>query len=319
MSSPLGPAVSSGFSQMLGTGTRGVYPIISINGTDVSQQLYSQLKKVTYRQTYANTFDSLTIQFVDPAELFVNTFKISPGIQVSFSIKTINWRFPGDSQIVSMGSFVVDEVQASFPPDLFTMKCICATALGYAKYSNLTRTWGGTLLSIGQQIAKEAGVTLQGNPASVLTDLGNVPVAGSDGNQSNCSDLVFFAELCRRHYYATKYHDGVLWVFNEMSLDGQTPSFTIVKPTVGVIGGLGLGVLSANFTCSVQDNNYYAVNGARYQNIRTGQLISTDPGSGSTIDSSAAGVNEKLSYQPAGQPPPVITSLHPPIIPNNND
>src|SRR5258708_187326 len=190
MSVGLGAAISAGFSQALGSGTRAVLPIISIAGTDVSAQIYSQLKKVIYRQTYADTFDSLTIQFVDPDELLVNTFKITPGIQVSFSIKTINWRFPGDSQLVSMGSFIVDEVQSSLPPDLFVMKCICATAVGFAKYSNLTRTWGGTLLSIGQQIATESGLTLQGNPASVLTDLGNVPVTPQI--QSNCSDLVFF-------------------------------------------------------------------------------------------------------------------------------
>src|SRR5258708_10324949 len=184
-SAALGAAVSSGFSQALGSGTRAVLPIIILNGVDVSQQLYSQLKRVIYHQTYANTFDSLTIQFVDPDKLLVNPFKITPGIQVSFSIKTINWRFPGDSQIVKMGSFIVDEVQSSFPPDLFTMKCINATAVGYAKYSNLTRTWGGTLLSIGQAIASESGLTLQGNPASVLTDLGNIPVAASGAVQSN--------------------------------------------------------------------------------------------------------------------------------------
>jgi phage protein D len=317
MSSALGAAAAAGFSQALGSGTRAVLPIISINGTDVSSQFYSQLKKVTYRQTYADSFDSLAIQFVDPDELLINTFKITPGIQVSFSIKTINWRFPGDSQIVSMGTFVVDEVQSSFPPDFFTMKCICATAVGYAKYSNITRTWGGTLLSIGQQIANEAGVQLQGNPASVLTDLGNVPVAPNP--QSNCSDLVYYSELCRRYTYSTKVHNGILWVFNEMSLDGQTPSFTLVKPTVGVIGGLGLGVLSANFTCSVQNNNFYTINAGRYMNVRTGQLISTDPGTGKTIDSSAAGTNEKLTAQPAGQKPPVINSIRPPVIPPDND
>ncbi len=313
MSVGLGAAISAGFSQALGSGTRAVLPIISIAGTDVSQQLYSQLKKVIYRQTYADTFDSLTIQFVDPDEILINTFKITPGIQVSFSIKTVNWRFPGDSQLVSMGSFIVDEVQSSLPPDLFVMKCICATAVGFAKYSNLTRTWGGTLLSIGQQIATESGLTLQGNPASVLTDLGNVPVTPQI--QSNCSDLVFFSELCRRYFYSTKIQSNTLWVFNEMSLDGQAPSFTIVKPTVGIIGGLDLGLLSANFTVSVQNNNYFTANAGRFMNIRTGQLISTDPGSGKTLDSSAAGTNEQIIAQPAGQKPPVVNSIRPPIIP----
>jgi hypothetical protein len=317
MSSALGAAISSGFSQALGSGTRSVLPLISIAGVDVSQSLYSQLKKVTYRQTYADTFDSLTIQFVDPDKLLVNAFSIAPGVQVDFSIKTVNWRFPGDSQVVSMGSFIVDEVQSSFPPDLFVMKCICATAVGQAKWSNITRTWGGTLLSIGQQIANESGLTLQGNPASVLTDLGNVPVAPNP--QSNCSDLVYYSELCRRYYYSTKVHGTTLWVFNEMSLDSQTPAFTIVCPTVGVIGGLGLGVLSANFTCSVQNNNFWVANAGRYMNVRTGQLISTDPGTGKTIDSSAAGTNEKLTAQPAGQKPPVINSIRPPVIPPDND
>jgi hypothetical protein len=142
MSSGLGAAISSGFSQALKSGTRAVLPIITINGVDVSQSLYSQLKKVIYRQVYADQFDSLVIQFVDPSKLLVNTFQITPGIEVSFSVKTVNWRFPGDSQIVSMGSFVVDEVQPSFPPHLSTMKCIAATALGQAKWSNITRTWG---------------------------------------------------------------------------------------------------------------------------------------------------------------------------------
>jgi phage protein D len=320
MSSGLGAAISDGFSQILGSGTRAITPVITISGTDVSSQLLSQLMSVRLRQVYADQFDSVVIKLADPALLLTTTFKLQTGTTLGFGIKTQNWRFPGDSQLVNFGSFVIDEVQFLNPPGAAVIKATASVALGNAKWSNLTRTWGGTLLSIGQQIANESGLTLQGNPASVLTDLGNVPVAPNP--QSNCSDLVYYSELCRRYYYSTKVHGSILWVFNEMSLDGQTPSFTIVKPTVGVIGGINntLGLRDSAFTISQQNNNYvYADASGNYLNTKTGQLVTTKVKS-ETIDESAAGSNEQITNQPVGQKPPTVNAIRPYVIrPESND
>jgi hypothetical protein len=273
---------------------------------------------VRYRQVYADQFDSVTIKLADPALLLTKTFKLQTGTTLGFGIQTQNWRFPGDSQLVNFASFVIDEVQFLNPPGAAVIKATAATALGFGKWSNITRTWGGTLLSIGQAIAAESGLTLQGNPASVLTDLGNVPVALNP--QSNCSDLVYYSELCRRYYYSTKVHGNILWVFNEMSLDGQTPVATLINPSVGTIGGINnsLGLRDSAFTISQQNNNYvYTDASGNYINVRTGQLITTKAGS-TTIDETGAGSTEQITNQPGGQKPPTVNAIRPPVIPSND-
>jgi hypothetical protein len=315
----LGAAISAGFSQVLGSGSRSVLPLISISGTDVSSQLYSSLMSVRYIQTYANTFDSVSIKLADPSLLFSKTFNLKAGTTLGLGIKTVNWKFPGDSQLVNFGSFVIDEIQRLNPPGAVVIKAVSATALGVAKWSNITRTWGGTLLTIGTQIAKEAGLTLQANPPSFATTLANVAVDPSSAVQSNCSDLVFYSELCQRYYFSTKVHNGVLWVFDQMALDGQAPAAVLVDPTVGVIGGTGLGLLESAFIISQQNNNFaYADSSGNYINVKTGQLITTKIKS-ITIDESAAGSTEKITNQPAGQAPPTVNVIRPPIIPAEND
>jgi phage protein D len=319
MSSSLGTAAAAGFSQILGSGTRGVWPTISIAGTDVSQALYSNLMSVSYNQTYADTFDDVTIKLADPSLLFSQKFKLVAGTAVSLGFKTVNWRFPGDSQQVNFGSFVIDEVQYLNPPGAAVIKCVDATAVGISKWSNITSTWGGTLLTIGQQIAKRAGLTLQANPASFATTLGNIAVSPGSAVQSNCSDLVFYDELCRRYYVSTKVHSGILWVFDQMSLDGQTPVAVLTNPVPGVIGGVGLGLKESSFTISLQNNNYaYADSSGNYVDVKTGKLITTKVQS-ETIDESASGSTQQLNAQPAGQAPPTVNAIRSPIIPSDTD
>jgi hypothetical protein len=324
MSSGLGGAISAGFSQALGSGTRQIWPIIILNGVDVSSTLYPNLHSVRFRQTWADTFDDVTIVLVDPDDILASKWpanaSLSTGLSLALSVKSVNWRWPGDAQLISLGAFSIDEIVFSGQPSLVTIRAVAAAAQGLGKWSNLTISRSGTLYSIGVQIAQECGLTFQPYPAAAASQLQNVKVAPGSALQSNCSDLVFYDELCRRNFYATKVHGNILYAFDPMSLDTQTPLFTITKPTVGQIGGLGLGLKSWSFRQSTQDNSYFAKdNAGRLTNVMSGKTITTQTATGGTVDSNAAINNIIPNAVPSGQQPPVINNLRPPLLPQDEE
>lgn len=295
---------------------RAAIPLIAYNGTDISATLYPYIMSVQWHQTYADSFDSIAIKLADPYSKFSATvWKFETSQMITLSIRTQNWRFPGDSQVVACGNFLIEEIQTSFPPSFFTVRACVGLAISKAKWSNFYQIWGGTLGSIAAAIAQKDGVGLKTYPSNLNL---NIPIGSAA--QENESDVVFLSRLCHQVYLNFKPTADSYWIFDEMALDQKAPAFSIVKPVPGVPGGTGMGIKAAALRKSIQNNNFVMENGkGQYIDVRTGKVIST-VGSSQTLDQSAiapqAGITTAPGQDPfAAQYGPAKTLTQKPLLP----
>jgi hypothetical protein len=295
---------------LLSPGVRGVQPLINYNGTDITADILPILQRFQYRQIFADGFDSVVMVICDPTGKFLNTWRFELAKPLAVKIKTQNWRFQGDKQLISIGTFLIDEITMSFPPSTFTIKATPGATISKAKWSNLTRIWSGTLFSIATQIASEIGYKLKYIPS--------YDIAVDPQEQTNESDVVFLAGLCHRNFLSTKVSDNTITIFDQMQLDSQAPTVTITMPSIGIPGGTGLGVKQASFTASAQYNNFLRIHAdGTWTDPFTGKVIGT-PTTGGTIDSGNTQSTESINTfsQKYG---PQVNDLRRPLLPPQSD
>ncbi|MXO73555.1 contractile injection system protein, VgrG/Pvc8 family, partial [Alteraurantiacibacter buctensis] len=118
----------------------------------------------------------------------------------------LGWRVGGEDALpglVDKGSYVVDEVSASGPPDQITITARSADlARGYRR--RRTRSWTDTTLgSVLGQIASD-----HGGSARVESALANRPIIAIE--QEGKSDMAFVRDLGRRYDAVATWKGGVL-------------------------------------------------------------------------------------------------------------
>ncbi len=246
------------------------------NGKDISTDLANYLKSFSVKEVMSGEADSADITLHDREGLWMGDWMPDRGSTVDISIVLSDWKATGDSTVLSLGKFQLDEVKSSGPPNTVQLKLISIPNNAAIRSVEKNRAWEKTQLSvIAKDIASNAGLEL-------FYDTDNDPLLDR-AEQSEQTDLSFLMKLCKDAGLALKVSDEKIIVFDMEKYEKADPVATITK-TSPVI----------SYSASATIHEIYKACHVKYQSSKSEAYIeytftAPDKAEGLTLE-----VNEKV-------------------------
>jgi phage protein D len=243
-------------------GVEGKIRLINdIKGEDTS----SEASGGTF-DTGFNSFSDITVDNNVKGNSTAN--KAAAGNAVSGSILRAaicveNWNFEGDNRELDCGSFEIDGVDFSGPPDTVVIKALSIPISSSIRNSEKTRAWeDATLQKIAQDIADDAGLELM---YEVEEDIQLDRV-----DQERKSDMAFLLELCVQYGVALKVTDNKVILFEEEAYEAKPVIDTFDKKEQGNGGRL----LSYSFSQDTSSTVCKVI--SSYKDPKSGKLVQAE-------------------------------------------
>ncbi len=300
---------------------------ISINGQEVASYLAPYLLDFSYTDNSHGKADEIQLSLHNRGGKFSGLGLPQKGMPISASIICHDWEDQGQRLKLACGTFRIDEVEISGPPDKIQIKAVSSELTGPLRDTAKTRAWENVSLSqIASQIASENGLELmylpgednaqgsvaewyqrnsgpQGSgPAAQAEQAGNrvsgaVTTSAAQGSaaewyqrkdQRNESDLSFLNRLANENGLNLKAHDGKLILFAQELAENASPGITIPK--------MGSMYSQKSYSFKVSSSNTsYSKAYAAYTDPKTG---TTHIATASAVHPDAAPLRPSLSRSP---------------------
>ncbi|MGL1931758.1 MAG: contractile injection system protein, VgrG/Pvc8 family [Desulfotalea sp.] len=194
--------------------------IITYDGKDISAALAPYLLGVTYTDNEDGKADDLNISLEDSEHYWQDSWFPEKGSTLTASIELKRNEITSQ---MSCGTFQIDDISLSGPPDVVTIKAASITAKTLKKEKRC-RGWENTTLEkVAGEIAKKHGLSLFYQVADL--------VKYDRADQRDESDLTFLHRLCKDQDLSLKVSDQKLIVFAGKDLESATSVFSIVRGT----------------------------------------------------------------------------------------
>ena len=196
--------------------TRHVGARITIEGKDVTEDVSHALKSVTYEDVLSGETDTVELEFEDAARLFISTWFPTRGATLQVELFRENWHGGGQLETLNLGTFEVDEIRNSYPPNVAKIKGNSCPQNSALRQTDESKSWEDVKLSqIAADVASASNVEL-------FYDTEYDPVI-KRAEQSELSRLAFLEKISKDHGLAVKISDGKLIVFDEEKYERQEP------------------------------------------------------------------------------------------------
>lgn len=190
---------------------------ISIQGKDVSTDLWPHLLSLSYTDKADDELDDLQITLEDRDRLWQGDWLPRHGDLVSVTIITENFRESGRMEL-ACGDFEVDELTLESSPeggDVVTIKAVPACAKSSLMLSRKTRAWSDVALAaVAADIAGPAGLDLLYKAPEII--FGRV-------EQRQESDLAFLQRVCKEQGLRLCLKNRLCIVYSGQSADALEP------------------------------------------------------------------------------------------------
>jgi len=171
-----------------------------------------------------------------------------------------NWHFEGDNRQLDCGSFEIDSVDFSGPPDTVTIKALSVPISSSIRNSEKTRAWEDTTLQkIASDVANDAKLELM---YEVEEDIQLDRV-----EQEEKADMAFLLELCEQYGVALKVTDNKVILFEEEAYEKKPIIDTYDKSEYREGGRL----LSYSFSQDTSGTVCKVI--SSYKDPKSGQLV----------------------------------------------
>ncbi len=200
---------------------RRVTLAVSINGHDVASVFSAYLKDFIYTANSHGKADEVQISLHNRDGKWSGPWKPTKGMPVTAAITCHDWEGPGQVLSLPCGSFKIDEIEFSGPPDKVGIKAVSSTLTTAFRDTKKTRAWENTTFqAVAGQIAGENGLSL----------MYHGPAYGfARKDQRNESDLGFVYRLAHERAMNCKTHDGKLILFDAESAEAQGAVMSIPR------------------------------------------------------------------------------------------
>ncbi|MDQ0114353.1 phage late control D family protein [Paenibacillus harenae] len=247
--------------------TRRAEVAITYNGQDVSGSIAASLLDLSYTDNPSGQIDDLQISLQDRERKWQGPWNPVDGDTITASIRTIDWNGRNGIESLPLGTFEVDSVSLSGPPDVVQIKALALPSGTAVRREARSKGWEKVRLkAVAAEIAQRSKLKLmyeaEDNPLYDRLD------------QSNQSDLAFLVDLCIKEGIAVKAAAGNLVLFDESAYERREAVATLTRE-----GGT---VVSYGFEWSTSVAEYRAC-----------QLTYSD---------AAKGKEYKVLYTPPGAP-----------------
>lgn len=225
---------------------------------DITEDISPFLKSFTYNDVMSGEADDVNITLEDREELWQNAWLPQKGDTLKISILTKNWFYQDElEKELKLGSFEIDEIEISSPPNEVKIKGISIPDNAKIKGEDKNRSWEKTKLSvIALDIANGADMELFYDTAENPT-LDRV-------EQVEQSDLAFLMKICKDAGLALKISDNKIIIFDEEKYEQAEPVKDIEKGGAAYLKSYSL----RSKTCDV-----YAGCRVKYKNAKNKELI----------------------------------------------
>jgi phage protein D len=184
------------------------------NGVDISADISKDLTRFEYTDNASGKVDDLQITLQDREGLWRGEWFPEKGARLTASIEPA---FGGGA--LFCGSFEIDEIEVSGPPQVATIKAVSAPVTSSIRGEKKTRAWEGTSL---EYICSEIAL---GGKISLFYDAGAIKYDRVD--QRDESDLAFMERLCKESGLNLKVGNDRVVVYDEQKFEGKKPVLTI--------------------------------------------------------------------------------------------
>ena len=234
-------------------------------GTNISDSIRPYLISLSYTDSEEDDGDDLQIKLHDRDGIWKKSWlpsavnaAASEKLHISAAILQENWDGAGHDVLLPCGTFELDSIDASGPPDTITIK---ANALPYSstiRQTKKSKAWESYNLSgIASEMASSNGLSL-------MYESGSDPFYDRV-EQVRTSDISFLKTLCKQAGISLKATDGMLVLFDQQNYESKSPVSKITR---------GDGSYSKyKLTIGSADTEYTSCR-VTYTNPKTGKCVS---------------------------------------------
>ncbi len=185
-------------------------------GVNISRDIAPYLLNFTYTDNASDKADDISFTLEDRERLWVNDWFPKKGDKVKASIVLHNWEDENQTQSLPCGTFEVDQIDCSGPPNQVTIKAVSTLVSKPMRQEKHTKAWENVKLStIAGDIANK-------NNLSLFWDSSEDPLF-ERRDQIETSDLEFFSTLARDYGIAVKVTDTQLVCYSEEEYEKHAP------------------------------------------------------------------------------------------------
>ena len=177
--------------------------VIVYEGKDISKDIAPYLLSFTYTDNASDKADDISFSLEDRERLWLDDWFPTKGDKIRASIVIHAWDAPDQTESLPCGTFEVDEISVSGPPNTVTIKAISTLVSKPMRQEKHTKAWENVkLLTIAGDVANKSGLKL-------FWDCSEDPLF-ERRDQVETSDLEFLLELARDYGIKTKVTDTQL-------------------------------------------------------------------------------------------------------------
>lgn len=194
---------------------------ISIGGYNATDVIKPDLLEFAYTDNAKGKADEISLTLADPEGKWSGPWKPKKGAPVTASLQVLDWTGPGGHMTLPLGSFVVDKLSLSGPPDKVNISAVSAFKTTGMSEEVHTQGWENvTLEEIAGELAGRHGLSLMYRAPTYTY---------KRVDQREESDIAFLHRLCKERGINLKVHDGKIIMYAAKDADVQAPSLTIKR------------------------------------------------------------------------------------------
>ena len=177
--------------------------VIIYEGVNISRDIAPYLLNFTYTDNASDKADDISLTLEDRERLWCSDWFPSKGDKIRASIVIHDWEAANQTQSLPCGTFEVDQIECSGPPNQVTIKAVSTLVSKPMRQEKHTKAWENVKLStIAGDMAGKNGLRL-------FWDSSEDPFF-ERRDQVETSDLEFFSGLARDYGIVVKVTDTQL-------------------------------------------------------------------------------------------------------------
>jgi len=193
---------------------------IQYQNTDITAEIANDLLSFEFNDNASGSADDIKITLKDDSGRWMGSWVPKKGNIIKASIKTENWRYEGDSQLMNCGVFAVDRAEFSGRSRVVNIGAISAPANSNFMTVERSKTWQlANIKKIAESIANSNNLGLfydtDYNPTIEFIE------------QKETSDASFLHELCTKNGLALKIYNNKIVIYREQEYESKKEIATI--------------------------------------------------------------------------------------------
>ncbi len=232
---------------------------VEYENINITASIAPYILSVGYTDFEHGQSDEVEIQIEDSNHLWQSDWYPSKGdtlkLNIGYEGEKLENEFSTPASLLNCGSFEIDELEFSAPPDTITLKALAANIKKALRQNNSVAYENKTLRQIAQEIANRHNLKLIGS----IKDIKIKRIT-----QNKKRDLEFLKNLAEEYGYIFKISDNKLTFYETAKLKSSNPALILYRQDL------------ISFNIRDKTHNQYKACEVTYHDPKTKKLVSSN-------------------------------------------